>query len=102
MSHGSCVAALANIAPLPPISAPTASTVAARTASSARLACLARGLTVIVESALPFADPVNGRGCAAGRAHAGTLEPFVGKTVDLSVAKPGRPVHAVPAHDRGG
>jgi hypothetical protein len=57
MSHGSCVAALdGDPAPLAS-SAPAASVAAATPASSALLAYLARGLTVIVESALSFIEP---------------------------------------------
>src|ERR1022692_2243841 len=67
MSHGSCVAALAGVVPLPAMRAPTASAAAARVASSARLACLGRGLTVIVESAFLLAEPVKGPRIATAR-----------------------------------
>jgi hypothetical protein len=54
MSHGSCVAALdGDPAPLAS-SAPPASAAAAAEASRALLVFLTRGLTVIVEFALPY------------------------------------------------
>src|SRR5258708_23380826 len=56
MSQGSCVAAREGVPP--PASSPaTASVVAAARASSALLVCLRRGLTVIVDIALPFGNP---------------------------------------------
>jgi hypothetical protein len=62
MSHGSCVAALDGAAAPPASSAPAARVAAAAAASSGRRANLSRGLTVIVEPALPF--PLTGDGLA--------------------------------------
>jgi hypothetical protein len=53
MSQGSCVAARDGVAP-PASSPPRASVTVAARASSHLLVCLSRGLSVIVESDLPF------------------------------------------------
>src|SRR6516165_4792184 len=86
MSHGSCVAARDGDPAPPASSTPAASAAEAARASSAHLACLTRGLTVIVESAFLSADLVGSvpfparrragqiRACARGR---GPRRPFV-------------------------
>src|SRR5215469_16382130 len=96
MSQGSCVAAREGVPP--PASSPaTASVVAAARASSALLVCFSRGLTVIVDSALPFDNPVAGLpGVARAWGNARTRI-LVSDHNLSSLADKSRPTHGFPS-----